>query len=192
MNIFFGEPREPKLIFYRVNAGAVKSSDWTQDEEVGGGRIIGEVCHFVDTAAFLTGDSLPKSVVAKSITSSRSDIITNDNVSIMIEYDDGTVATILYIANGDRSLPKEEVQVFSGGRTAIMKNFTELELWGGIGKTQFISGQGKGHKEEVEAFMSAVKNGGNDPIPFDSMLATTLITFAIRESLATGEVVRFS
>jgi len=188
---FFGEPNEPKLIFYRVNAGAVKASDWTQDEEIGGGRIIGEVCHFIDTAAYLTGDSLPKSVVAKSLSSGRSDVIDQDNISITIEYEDGSVATILYIANGDKTLPKEEMQVFSAGRTAIMKNFTELELWRGSGKPQIVNGQGKGHKEEVEAFLNSIKKGTSSPIPFDSMLATTLVTFAIKESLSSGEVVRF-
>jgi polar amino acid transport system substrate-binding protein len=188
---FFGEPNQPKLIFYRVNAGAVKASDWTQDPEIGGGRIIGEVCHFIDTAAYLTGDALPKSVVAKSLSSGRSDVTNNDNVSITIEYEDGTIATILYIANGDKTLPKEELQVFCGGRTAIMKNFTELELWSGSGKPHIVKGQGKGHKEEVEAFIHSIKSGSDSPIPFDSILATTLVTFAIRESLATGEVVRF-
>ncbi len=188
---FFGEPNQAKLIFYRVNAGAVKASDWTQDEEIGGGRIIGEICHFIDTAAYLTGDALPKSVVAKSLSSGRSDVIDNDNISITIEYEDGTVAAIFYIANGDRSLPKEELQVFSAGRTAIMKNFTELELWSGSGKPKIISGQGKGHKEEVEAFIRSIKTAGASPIPFDSILATTVVTFGIRESLATGEVVRF-
>src|SRR5205807_2683496 len=173
---FFGEPNQPKLIFYRVNAGPVKASDWTQDEEIGGGRIIGEVCHFIDTAAYLTGDAFPKSVVARSLSSDRSDVVNHDNISITIEYDDGSIATILYIANGDKNLPKEELQVFSGGRTAIMKNFTELELWSGSGKPKTISGQGKGHKEEIEAFIGAIKNGKQSPIPFDSILATTLAT----------------
>jgi predicted dehydrogenase/threonine dehydrogenase-like Zn-dependent dehydrogenase len=188
---FFGEQNAAKLIFYRVNAGPVKASDWTQDEEIGGGRIIGEICHFIDTAAYLTGDSLPKSVVAKSLSSGRADVIDQDNLSITVEYEDGTIATIFYIANGDKTLPKEELQVFSAGRTAIMKNFTELELWSGSGKPKVISGQGKGHKEEVEAFINAIKSGKPSPIPFDSILATTLVTFAIKESLATGEVVRF-
>lgn len=188
--IFF-DILSPKLIFYRVNAGAVKASDWTQDEEVGGGRIIGEVCHFIDTAAYLTGDVLPKSVVAKSLSAGRSDVIDQDNISITIEYEDGSVATILYIANGDKNLPKEELQVFSSGKTAIMKNFTELELWSGSGKPQTISGQGKGHKEEVQAFINSIKTGSASPIHFDSILATTLVTFAIKESLATGEVIRF-
>jgi predicted dehydrogenase len=188
---FFGEPNQPKHIFYRVNTGPVKASDWTQDEEIGGGRIIGEVCHFIDTAAYLTGDALTKSVVAKSLSSDRADVIDQDNISITIEYDNGSIATILYIANGDKNLPKEELQVFSGGRTAIMKNFTELELWSGSGKPKIISGQGKGHKEEVEAFIQTIKSGKPSPIPFDSILATTLVTFAIKESLSTGEVIRF-
>ena len=187
----FGEPHQPKLIFYRVNGGPIKASDWTQDEEIGGGRIIGEVCHFIDTAAFLANDTLPRSVTAKQISTGRADSVDHDTLSITIDYEDGSVATILYIANGDKNLPKEEIQVFSGGRTAIMKNFTELEFWRGSGKPQITKGTGKGHKEEVEAFISAIKNGSPSPIPFDSMLATTLATFAIHESLSTGETIRF-
>jgi polar amino acid transport system substrate-binding protein len=187
----FGEPHQPKLIFYRVNAGPVPASNWTQDEEIGGGRIIGEVCHFIDTAAFLASDTLPKSVVAKQISTGRADSVDHDTLSITVDYEDGSVATILYIANGDKTLPKEEIQVFTGGRTAILKNFTELEFWRGSGKPAITKGTGKGHKEEVAAFISAIKGGKPSPIPFDSILATTLVTFAIRESLSTGEVVRF-
>jgi predicted dehydrogenase/threonine dehydrogenase-like Zn-dependent dehydrogenase len=192
MNDFFGKNSGPKLIFYRVNAGPLPISHWTQDEQEGGGRIIGEVCHFIDTAAFLTGDALPKSVVAKSISSGRADMMDRDNVSITIEYDDGSVATIFYIANGDKAIPKEEIQVFSGGKSAIMKNFTELELWSGSGKAQIEKGSGKGHTEEVKAFVESLATSGEAPIPFDSLLATTLATFAARESLSTGEVVKFS
>lgn len=187
----FGEPHQPKMIFYRVNAGPIPASNWTQDEEIGGGRIIGEVCHFIDTAAYLANDSLPKSVTAKHISTGRADSVDHDTISITVDYEDGSVATILYIANGDKTLPKEEIQVFSGGRTAIMKNFTELEFYRGSGKPNITTGQGKGHKEEVEAFLASVKNGTSSPIPFDSMLATTLVTFAIHESLSTGETVRF-
>lgn len=187
----FGKPHEPKMIFYRVNAGPIPASNWTQDEEIGGGRIIGEVCHFIDTAAYLTNDSLPKSVTAKHISTGRADSVDRDTISIIVDYEDGSVATILYIANGDKNLPKEEIQVFSGGRTAIMKNFTELEFYRGSGKPNVTAGQGKGHKEEVEAFLSSIKNGTPSPISFDSMLATTLVTFAIHESQSTGETVRF-
>ena len=188
---FFDEV-SPKLIFYRVNAGPLPRSHWTQDETEGGGRIIGEACHFIDTAAYLTGDAMPRSVYAKSISADRTDVLDRDSVSITIDYDDGSVATILYIATGDKSLPKEELQVFSSGRTAIMKNFTALELWSGSGKPKIETGSGKGHQEEVMAFLESLKSSGEGPIPFDSLLATTLVTFAARESLATGEPVRFS
>ena len=180
----------PKMIFYRVNAGPLPLSHWTQDETEGGGRIIGEVCHFIDTAAFLTGDAMPKTVYAKSISSGRADTVDRDTVSITIEYEDGSVAEILYLANGSKSLPKEELQVFSNGRTAIMKNFTELELWSGSGSPKTEKGSGKGHAEEVKAFVASLASGGEAPIPFDSILATTVATFAIRESLATGDVIR--
>jgi predicted dehydrogenase/threonine dehydrogenase-like Zn-dependent dehydrogenase len=187
---FFDEV-SPKLIFYRINAGPLPKSHWTQDEHEGGGRIIGEGCHFIDTAAYLTGDAMPRSVYARSIAADRADVLDRDSVSITIDYEDGSVATILYIATGDKSLPKEELQVFSGGRTAIMKNFTELELWRGSGKPKTEQGSGKGHPEEVKTFLASLNSSGEGPIPFDSMLATTLVTFAARESLATGEVIRF-
>lgn len=188
---FFGDVAAPKMMFYRVNAGPLPASHWTQDEIEGGGRIIGEGCHFIDTGAYLTGDAMPKSVVAKSISSGRSDTIDRDTVSITIDYDDGSVLNVMYIANGDKSLPKEELQVFCNGKTAIMRNFTELELWNGSGKTEKVSGSGKGHAEEVEAFIESLKRSGEAPIPFDSLLATTLVTFAARESLSTGETIRF-
>jgi polar amino acid transport system substrate-binding protein len=187
---FFDEAT-PKMIFYRVNAGPLPLSHWTQDEQEGGGRIIGEGCHFIDTAAYLTGDAMPRSVFAKSISAGRSDVLDRDTVSITIEYDDGSVATILYIATGSKVIPKEEIQVFSGGRTAILKNFTELELWSGNGKPNVEKGSGKGHAEEVKAFLKSLTSGA-EPIPFNSLLATTIATFAARESLATGEVIRFT
>ncbi len=198
MKAFFDEV-SPKMMLYRVNAGPLPRSHWTQDEEDGGGRIIGEVCHFIDTAAYLTGDAMPRSVFAKSISSGRADTVDRDTVSITIEYEDGSVAEILYLANGSKILPKEELQVFSNGRTAILKNFIELELWTNGSKPTIEKGAGKGHAEEVKAFLQSLSASGPDgrsssegPIPFDSMLATTLVTFAIRESLATGEVIRFS
>ncbi len=187
----FGEPHEPKLIVYRVNAGAVPASNWVQDPEIGGGRMIGEVCHFIDTAAYFANDSMPRSVVAKQISTGRADSIDHDTVSITVDYEDGSIATILYIANGDKTLPKEEIQVFSGGRTAIMKNFTELEFYRGSSKPHIEKAQGKGHPEEIKAFITAIKTGSESPIGFDSMLATTLVTFAIHESLSSGETVRF-
>jgi len=191
MKTFFDEV-SPKMMLYRVNAGPLPRSHWTQDEEDGGGRIIGEVCHFIDTAAYLTGDALPRSVFARSISAGRADTVDRDTVAITIEYEDGSVAEILYLANGSKILPKEELQVFSNGRTAILKNFIELELWTSNSKPKIESGAGKGHAEEVKAFLQSLSSQSEGPIPFDSMLATTLVTFAIRESLATGEVIRFS
>ena len=191
MKTFFDEA-SPKMMLYRVNAGPLPRSHWTQDEEDGGGRIIGEVCHFIDTAAYLAGDAMPRSVFAKSISTGRADTVDRDTVSITIEYEDGSVAEILYLANGSKILPKEELQVFSNGRTAILKNFIEVEFWSSNSKPKIEKGSGKGHTEEVKSFLQSLSTNGDGPIPFDSMLATTLVTFAIRESLATGEVVRFS
>ena len=134
----------------------------------------------------------PMAAAARSIASGRADTVDRDTVTITVEYEDGSVATILYIANGDRGLPKEEIQVFSNGRTAIMRNFTELELCTGNGKPTTEKGTGKGHAEEVKAFLASLGASGEAPIPFDSLMATTLVTFAAREALATGEVIRFA
>jgi polar amino acid transport system substrate-binding protein len=191
MKSFFDEV-SPKMMLYRVNAGPLPRSHWTQDEEDGGGRIIGEVCHFIDTAAYLTGDAMPRSVYAKSISSGRADTLDRDTVSITVEYEDGSVAEILYLANGSKILPKEELQVFSNGRTAILKNFIEAEFWTGSSNPKIEKGSGKGHAEEVKAFLQSLSQQVEGPIPFDSLLATTLVTFAIRESLATGEVIRMA
>jgi predicted dehydrogenase len=189
---FYAGSTDPKMIFYRVNAGPLPATHWTQDMEEGGGRIIGEGCHFIDTAAYIIGDKLPKSVYARSISSGRNDVNDHDTVSITVDYEDGSVVTLMYLANGDKGLPKEEMQVFSAGRTAIMKNFTELELWkGASGKPEKISGSGKGHAEEVKTFLDSLSQAGEGPIPFDSIAATTLVTFAAKRSLATGEVIRF-
>ncbi len=188
---FFAQSLEPKFMLYRVNAGPLPANHWTQDEQEGGGRIIGEVCHFIDTTGFVTGDKLPRSVTATSISSDRADVMNRDTVSITIGYEDGSVATILYIANGDKSLPKEELQVFCGGRTAIMKNFTELELWNGSGTKSLHKEAGKGHAEEVKAFLASLGQSGEAPIAFDALAATSLVTFAVRTSLSTGETVRF-
>jgi polar amino acid transport system substrate-binding protein len=191
MKEHFGEPHQPSMMLYRVNAGPLPRSHWTQDDEAGGGRIIGEVCHFVDTAAYFAADSTPVSVSAKHISTGRADSVDADTFSATIEYEDGSVATILYIANGDKNLPKEEIQVYCSGETAIMKNFTTLEIYRGTGKPSVTNGQGKGHQEEVAEFLKAIREGAAETIPIDSMIATSLVTFAIRDSLASGETIRF-
>lgn len=182
---FFGNNIEPFVINYRVHAGFIPNTHWIQYPEQGG-RIIGEVCHFVDTIQFLTG-SKPKSVYARCINSENKQVRNFDNVAIIIEFEDGSVGNILYLANGDSSVPKEYCEVYSGGRTAVMNNFRETVFYAnGKKKARKYDGK-KGHKEEVEHFVNLVKGKAKVELSFESIYLTTLTTFKIMDSLRSGK-----
>ncbi len=187
MKRHIGETAEPKVMLYRVNAGFIKPESWVQSEAQGG-RIIGEGCHFIDCMQFIT-DARPVSVYAAAIGSGNVAVRNADNVSITIRFSDGSVGTLLYLANGDASIPKEYFEVFCGGRTAIMDNFKSVRLASDRRtREKKFNGQ-KGHAEEVKATVEAMRSGGAMPISFESLVDTTVATFAAMESLATGGVV---
>jgi polar amino acid transport system substrate-binding protein len=175
-------------MMYRVNAGFIKPESWVQAESQGG-RIIGEGCHFIDTMQFMCG-ARPVSVYAASIGSANMTVRNHDSVSITVRFSDGSVGTLLYLANGDPSIPKEYVEVSGGGRMAIMNNFKEVTL-ARDRKTKLRKFNGeKGHAEEVEATLAAMKNGTPMPIGFESLHDTTVVTFAALESLASGAAIQ--
>ncbi len=174
---------EPLVALYRVNAGHIPSSHWVQRPEQGG-RIIGEVCHFVDTISFLT-DASPTRVFASAIGSENREVRNADSVAITVDYADGSVGTILYLANGPKGLAKEYCEVFGGGRSAIMDDFRTVTLHGSKRETKKFDGT-KGHREEVLATVAAMRGGSAMPISFRSLLETTRVTFAALESLGTG------
>ncbi len=179
---------EPLVMIYRVNAGFIKPDHWVQAESQGG-RIIGEGCHFIDCMQFMTGGARPVSVYACGVGSSNTQQRNADNVSITIRFSDGSVGTLHYLANGDASVPKEYFEVFGGGLTAIMQNFTSVAFSRGRKtKVDKFSGD-KGHTEEVAQTLTAMKKGTPMPIPFQSLHDTTLATFAAIESLTTGEAI---
>ena len=185
---FLANVHEPLVMHYRVNAGYIPSDHWVQDPEQGGGRIIGEVCHFVDFLTFLTG-SLPKRVEAHALPGDGR--YHDDNVVITLEFSDGSLGTITYVANGDPAFPKERVEVFGGGITAVLDDFRRLELVQRGRKKVHNSHlrQDKGHQEECNVFIAAVRKGNLLPIPLEELVATTLTTFAIERSLRSGEPV---
>jgi predicted dehydrogenase len=185
---FLANVHEPLVIHYRVNAGYISPDHWAQDPEQGGGRIIGEVCHFVDFLTFLTG-TLPKRVHAHGLPSDGR--YHDDNVVITLEFADGSLGTITYVANGDTAFPKERVEIFGGGTTAVLDDFRRLELVHGGHKKVHKSRlrQDKGHQEECNAFIAAVRKGSSLPIPLEELVAATLTTFAIEKSLRSGEPV---
>jgi predicted dehydrogenase len=186
MKSFVADIREPLALHYRVNAGFLEPDHWINDPEQGGGRIVGEVCHFVDFLMFLTGSS-PVEVQARSLANSGQ--YSADNVVVSIRFVDGSQGTITYVANGDKSFSKERVEVFGGGAVAVLEDFRRLELVR-HGRKRVIRDrfrQDKGHRAEWAAFGNAIRTGQPAPIPFDQIVATSLATLRVRDSLALGQ-----
>jgi polar amino acid transport system substrate-binding protein len=169
----------PLAITYRINAGEVPKESWIQQDE-GGGRILGEVCHFVDYLQFLTGAE-PVEVFAYK---SASGI---DTSVIVVKLSDNSIGNINYLATGDRSFPKERVEVYGGGRVAVLDDFRQLEMWRG-GKRKAVKrlAQDKGFDRELAAFVEAARGGGEMPIGWRSLALTTLACLRIEESLRSG------
>lgn len=191
LKAFLADTTEPLTMHYRVNAGFVPLDNWVHDPEQGGGRIIGEVCHFVDFLSFLT-DSQPVRVQANAL--ANAERYNDDNVVITINFAEGSVGTITYVASGDDSFPKERVEVFGGGAAAVLDDFRRLELLRNgrrkVHKSRLR--QDKGHLSEWEAFVGALGKGGPAPLAFHDIAATTLTTFRIIESLRSGQPVDVS
>jgi predicted dehydrogenase len=173
---------------YRVNAGMIPKDVWIQDREIGGGRIIGEVCHFIDTCSFLIGSEI-SSVYASTIQKSNQSIPDEDNVNITLNYENGSTATIAYYAYGDSSMSKEYIEVFGNGVSMEMHDFRELIIYeNGKKKKEKSSNQDKGFANEFKAFKEAVMSG-TPAISFDSIYNTTKTTFKILDSINSGTVV---
>jgi predicted dehydrogenase/threonine dehydrogenase-like Zn-dependent dehydrogenase len=182
---YFDDSLEPFVINYRVHAGFIPKTHWTQQPEQGG-RIIGEGCHFIDMMQFITG-AKPISVYAKCIDSKNVQTNNYDNVIITIKFSDGSVGSLSYLANGDSGVAKEYCEIYNGGKTALMKNFISVELYKN-GKKHVKKFDGKkGHKEELKHFLEVLKGKAKAEISFEGMYLTTLTTFKIMDSLRSGK-----
>jgi predicted dehydrogenase/threonine dehydrogenase-like Zn-dependent dehydrogenase len=176
----------PMAMCYRVNAGAIPAESWIQDKEMGGGRIIGEVCHFIDFLTFIN-DSLPVSVHASAMQEPQN---LHDVVSLSLQYANGSIGTILYFSNGDKSLAKERVEIFSNGVSAVLDDFKKLTVFSkGKKKEHKLLNQDKGQKEEVSLFIQSVLEGKAAPIPFEQIYNTSLAAFKALESIRTGQAI---
>jgi polar amino acid transport system substrate-binding protein len=173
----------PKMMLYRVNAGEVPSDSWIQRGE-GGGRIIGEVCHFVDTLTYLAG-SLPIEAQAVAMRDR------GDAVSILLRFADGSTGTIVYSSVGDPMVPKENLEVFAARTVVQMEDFTRLTITSGGKATTTKGNQDKGQKSMIKAFVEATRDGCIAPIPLTEMVAVTEATFAIEEALRRGGPIVF-
>ncbi len=185
MKAFLENTPEPFAAHYRINAGAIPLNHWTQDLAQGGGRIVGEGCHFVDFLTFLAG-AAPVTVSAQALPDNGQ--YCHDNVLITLTFPNGSTGSIAYLANGDKSVPKEYVEVFCGGRVAILNDFRRLDL-SHNGRRQTLRarlGQDKGHQHAWAAFLNAVRNGSQPPIPYDQLTGVTRATFAALQSIAEG------
>lgn len=183
---FFKDARTPLSINYRVNAGRIPVGHWIQDPSEGGGRIIGEVCHFIDLMQYLTG-AVTTRVFAEAITSRKDDIVAEDSVFITLRFADGSNGSIAYLAEGDKTLGKERVEIFGAGKTFVLEDFRSATLHSsGKEKRLKLRGQDKGQTNEVRAVCRAVLEGGPAPIALEDLAATTRATFRILESLRTG------
>ncbi|PLX32495.1 MAG: oxidoreductase [Ignavibacteria bacterium] len=188
MHGFFEKIEEPSVVHYYVNAGFLPKDHWTQHPVDGGGRIIGEVCHFIDTIQYLT-NSLPERVSAECIASDNESVSNFDNVNITMRMKNGSVGIITYVANGDSSIPKERIIMSAGNSSAVMDNFQTLTL-ARNGKQSKKKGSGdKGHRNEVLAFMDAVRSKRPEVISLESMLATTRASFRVLDALSLKEVI---
>lgn len=182
MKDFLRNLNEPLFAHYRVNAGFLPESHWLHDLRQGGGRLIGEGCHFVDFLTFLVGQP-PVSVRAHALPNQGR--YRDDNFTLTLTFPDGSIGTIDYLANGDKSFPKERVEVFCAGSVAVLDDFRSLELVrnGKRERVQARMGQDKGHRALWTAFLQAVKSGGEAPIPYEHLIGVTRATFAAVRSL---------
>ena len=177
---------ELKHIHYRVNAGYIPINHWTQNPAIGGGRIIGEACHFIDFITFLVGES-PVSVSAHALLDKGK--YSEDNVSMTFTFPDGSIGVVDYLSNGDKSFPKERVEVFCGGKIAVLDDFVSLQITEDGKKSNTKGTQNKGWREEMAAFVEAIQGGGEPPIPYDQLIGVTRSTFAALESIRTSKPV---
>ncbi len=185
---FLSGRKEPLVASYRVNAGYLPLNHWLHDPQQGGGRIIGEACHFIDFITYLVGQ-VPVSISVLGLPDAGR--YQEDNVVISLKYRDGSLGTLSYLANGAKAFPKERVEVFSGGRAAALDDFRGLELVmdGSRQKVTSRLRQDKGHRQEWEQFSNVILKGGLAPIPYDQLFSTSRAAFAAVKALRSGDEV---
>ena len=180
---FFAGRETPLSMLYRVNAGRIPKEHWTQNAEEGGGRIIGEVCHFIDFMQFLTG-APPVFVFAESVSAKSSKIVDADSVFITLRFADGSNGAVAYLSEGDKGLAKERVEIFGAGKVFVLDDFRRATLYkDGREEQVTLKAQDKGQQAQVRQVCASVLAGGPLPIALDELAATTRATFRVLDSL---------
>ena len=170
---------QKKSILIRVNSGIMPADHWVNDPSIGGGRIIGEACHFIDVAMFIA-DSPIVSVFADALNDPNS---LNNTVTVTLKMENGSIASINYFSNGNKSVPKEYIEVFSGGTIAQIEDFKTLKVSGNKTKIYKYKGKDKGHAAGVQAFLKSIKEGKPCPITFEESYLSMLATFKVNSSI---------
>ena len=171
--------KQPKSFIFTINAGAIPADHWAQDLEVGGGRIIGEACHFIDLMRFLSGSPINK----WSVQNMANDTL-KDKVTINLKFKDDSFGSIHYLANGSKRFPKERIEVFCGGGIIQLDNFRKMKGYGWSGfKKMNLRRQNKGHKAEINAFIEAVNNREPSPIPFNELCEVSRVAIEVANSI---------
>lgn len=172
----------PKAINMRMNAGVVPPDHWVHDPETGGGRIVGEACHFIDLAMYIAGSKIT-SVSAKKMEEPNGLM---DTAVISLNFENGSIATISYFSNGSKVLPKEYIEVFNNGKVYVIDDFVKMKEYTSSEKESKLSGQDKGHAKELELFVDAVKTGKASPIEFEEIYISSVATVKALESMRAG------
>jgi len=179
----------PLVVTYRVNAGFLGKESWYQDPAEGGGRILGEVCHFLDYVAFVAGSPILR-VFASGVRDPGGNLRADDNLAVNVECANGSVGTVVYVASGDPAMPKERIEVLGRGRSAVLDNYQALTTWSGNRKQEHKAvSVDKGHQAEIERWVSSLVGGTPPPISWREIENTSWATLATIESLASGRAV---
>ncbi len=182
----YAKRKAPMFISYRINAGSIPEENWIQNLEEGGGRIIGEVCHFVDLCQFLCNQEF-RTIYAQTVGEDK----LRDNVTVLVGFRDGSQANISYYSSGDNSFPKERIEIFCQSSVAVIDDFKSLQVARQGKLRSSKSAQDKGHKKQIYLWLDSLKQGHPIPVPFEQSVHASIATFMIHESLNTGKVVEF-
>ncbi len=180
MKKLLGQNDAPMNIVATMNAGNIPANSWVHDMASGGGRILGEACHFIDLCSYLTG-SLVKAVCMNALGTEPAE--NTDNATILLQYENGSNAVINYFANGSKGYDKERVEVYSMERTLVLENWRKLTGYGFNGFSSASSRQDKGHAEQFARLLKSIKTGSSPIIPFEELVNTTRATLAAIDSL---------
>ena len=172
--------KQAVAINYRINARMIPPEHWIHQKQIGGGRIVGEVCHFIDLVSFIAG--------SKIISVSANELINanhlRDTLIINLKMENGSIANISYFSNGSKELSKEFLEIFSNGQSIVINDFKTMSVYGKSIHTSSLRSQDKGHKKEIATFLEAIKKGKENPIPFNETFDAMLTTFKVEESIS--------